>query len=304
MSRKLQAVAVIEILLIFIVLSISLPTSEKDVATYYAPIGAGCVTCGHTPYTAVFVLWPLNLIPVSALWSVWTVITVLIIWWACWQLGTNPIYVLISIAMLSQFWIGQVDALILFGLVLAITSKNAYVRGAGLLIASVKPQISLVAMALVLWHDRERLKLLIVPGLALAVSFIIWGLDWPVHWLSTGIHTPSHPWKANLYPWALPVLLIVPFVKDKRQQITVALWCSALAMPSFAAYSHIVPLAFFAPWWSVLAGLLWLLTVPITIWLFPVWLPWLLAIIMLFVLIHRNFTPLTRLAFLPHWLYR
>jgi hypothetical protein len=85
-------------------------------------------------------------------------------------------------------------------------------------------------------------------------------------------------------------LAVIPFIKDRQKQMVVALWVSALAMPAFAAYSHIVPLVFFAPWWSVLAGLAWLLTIPVTVWVYPVWLPWLTAALMLMALRYRSVT--------------
>jgi hypothetical protein len=294
MNKKLQTAVVVEVLLLVLVISFALPYTElgqtrnigRDVDVY-ARLGRGCITCGHAPYYAAFVLWPLGLVPEDWLWRVWTVATILIVWRACWRLDTNPVPVLLSFAMLSQIGLGQVDAIILGGLVLAFTAKNAYLRGLGLLLTSVKPQLSLVAILVLLWHDEERLKVLTIPMLAGVISLVIWGIDWPVRWLTTQTNTPPHPWRAYLFPWGLPALLIIPFIRGRYWQLVASLWASALAIPSFASYSYIVPLTFLAPWWTIPAGFAWAIGIPFIVQ--PIRLSWLLAVVMLIYLVkNRN----------------
>ena len=148
-------------------------------------------------------------------------------------------------------------------LALALTGKRPYWRGVGLLLASVKPQVTGVAILVLLWHDEERLKTLIIPALALLASVIAWGVDWPVRWLSARAIDEMPVWGlATLFPYALIAFGGIFLAREKQKQVTVALLASALAVPWFGIYSYTVFLVFFAPWWALPLSYLWAVGYP------------------------------------------
>jgi hypothetical protein len=254
---KIEDAIAVELTLVITATTLFLPGGE-DLHVFYRPFANGCLTCAYNPWQASWILFPLRLIPPVLLWPVWTLITLVGITWASRRVGTNAAFVLLAFPTLGLIWLGQVDALLIVGLALALTARSPYWRGVGLLLASVKPQVTGVAMLVLLWHDEERLKTLIIPALVLIASVIAWGVDWPVRWLVSRRAIEMPVWGlATLFPYALIAFGGLFLVRDKQEQVTVALLASALAVPWFGIYSYAVFLAFFAPWWAIPLSYLW-----------------------------------------------
>ncbi len=258
----LRKAILIELVVIVTIAAFLLPGGQ-DLHAYYRPFVSGCLTCGYNPWHASWILAPIRLIPPAILWPVWVFLTVIGLIWASDRLGTNAIYVLLSFPALGLIWLGQVDVVVVVGLTLALLSPDPYLRGVGLLLASIKPHVSGIAILILLWHEEERLKTLLIPGLVLVASVLVWGVDWPLRWIMAREPRAMPVWGlATLFPWALVAFLGIFLVKDRRSQVTVALLASALAVPWFGIYSYTVFLAFFAPWWAVPLSYAWALAYP------------------------------------------
>jgi hypothetical protein len=148
-------------------------------------------------------------------------------------------------------------------------------------------------------EDRKQLlKVLAVPVGVLAVSLVVYGVDWPIQWfVNARSNIPDHPWKMAsefFWPWGL-VLLPLPFLfKDREEGTIVSFIVSSLAMPFFSVYSYIVFLIFESPWW--------VLPVSYAYKLFQPWLglktmkmAWILPLTMLLVHLNKRFDHRVRL---------
>jgi hypothetical protein len=259
---KIEDAIAVELTIVITLTTLFLPGGE-DLHVFYRPFANGCLTCAFNPWHASWILFPLRLIPPFLLWPVWTLFTLLGIIWASRRLGTNTAFVLLAFPTLGLIWLGQVDALLIVGLALALTARSPYWRGVGLLLASVKPQVTGIAILVLLWQDDERLKTLIIPMLVLAASAIVWGVDWPVRWLESRRAIEMPVWGlATLFPYALITFGSIFLVKDKQKRVAAALLASALAVPWFGIYSYAVFLVFFAPWWAIPLSYLWAVGYP------------------------------------------
>jgi hypothetical protein len=259
---KIEDAIAIELTIVITIATLFLPGGE-DLHVFYRPFANGCLTCAYNPWHASWILFPLRLIPPLVLWPVWTLFTLLGVIWASKRLETNVAFVLLAFPTIGMIWLGQVDALLIVGLALALTAKSPYWRGVGLLLASAKPQVTGIAILVLLWQDEERLKTLIIPALVLVASVVAWGVDWPVRWLAARSIEEVPVWGlATLFPYALVAFGGIFLVKDKKKRVAAALLASALAVPWFGIYSYAVFLVFFAPWWAVPLSYLWAVGYP------------------------------------------
>jgi hypothetical protein len=206
----------------------------------------------------------MSLVLPQFLWAAWTLASGLMVWWACIKLDTNPTFVLLSFPALAMVWLGQIDGLIVLGIALAITAKNPYLRGVGLTLITVKPHLAAAAILVILWHDRERWKTLIVPVVIMVISFVVWGIDWPLRWWNSQEVTFLRDlWKtASLYPYGLISFAAYPLMKTPRDKLRLALIASALGIPEYGIYSYVIFLATLCPWWALPLSYAWALAYP------------------------------------------
>ena len=232
-------------------------TGGMDVRFYFQPFAEGCLDCGFVPYYVQPMLAPLRLASFQNVWALWMLISVTGLLLIARQTKINPLYFMLAFPMIGQFWLGQIDVLVVLGAFLAINQRNSYLRGLGILFMLVKPQISILAVIYLLWReDRSQLlKVLAVPAAVFALSLVVYGLNWPLEWfINAQNNIPGHPWKLPaefFWPWGL-VLLPLPFLfKDRQDGTVVSFLVSSVAMPFFSLYSYIVILIFYAPWWTL-----------------------------------------------------
>jgi hypothetical protein len=261
----LSKAVTIEIILLASLAVIILPGGQ-DLHLFYLPLARGCVECAYNPYHTALILFPLGWLPDVAAWPVWTFITLAGMAWSAQRLGVNPAILLLTFPVWGTVWLGQTDVLLVVGLALALTSSNPYVRGIGLTLLTVKPQVTGPVFWLLLWRDEDRLKAVIVPALVFGISLLIWGVDWPLRWLRFILENPlDPPWTlSTLFPYGLLAFGLLPLFKDKRQQALVTLLASAIGILRYTVYSYSVFLVLFAPWWSIPLSYAWALTVPFT----------------------------------------
>lgn len=60
----------------------------------------------------------------------------------CKDIKANPLMIVLAFPMFGDLWLGQVDLGLAVGIRLALLSRNAYVRGFGIALAAVKPQVT------------------------------------------------------------------------------------------------------------------------------------------------------------------
>lgn len=263
---RLSWIVAIEISLIMVIASFHLPGGD-DLHSYFLPFAKGCLRCGFLPYYALWLLWPLAHLPTALAWPIWTAFSLCGWLLVCRHTKANPALALLAFPALGQMWLGQIDVLIAAGLVLALRGTNAYLRGAGILLALIKPQLSLLALLVLLISERERTKMLAIPALAAIASLIAFGIGWPLEWCASAVfHLPASGWReAAMDVWPAGLLLVwLPFVlNDNLKRMEAGLLVGAIATPFVGVYSYLAFLAFGRKeWWTVPLSYAWLGLLP------------------------------------------
>ena len=245
--------------------SLRLPGGD-DLYRYYIPFAQGCLDCGYIPYYGKWFLWPMILLPgYPYAWFVWTIICVLSFMVLAHHTEVNPFWLMISFPMLGQIWLGQIDVLICLGLVVLLRVKNPYWCGVGIILALMKPQLTVLPVFLLILLERPRtwVKLLIVPVLVVIASFFVYGLEWPIAWVNNALaDLPVHVWRlASIDVWRFGIFLIpVPLLfRASRKRLLAGLYVSSLATPFYGVYSYVIFLLFETKGWSVVLSYGWLL---------------------------------------------
>jgi len=266
--NKIAWIVAIEVGVIVIIASFFLPGGD-DLYRYYFPFANGCLDCGFVPYFAEWILWPLSLVPPRLAWPVWTTVSVVGLIGLCRYTKVNPAVVILSFPALGQFWLGQIDVNIGAGLAMGLLAANPYVRGAGILLALVKPQVAGLAVLVLLIHQprREIIKVLVVPFVAMLLSLVVYGFAWPIDWVTNSLNNlPVHVWRMasrDIWPYGIVFILTVFAFKPLRPRFEATLIASTLATPFFGVYSYLVFLIFRAPWWSLPLSYIWFVAYPI-----------------------------------------
>lgn len=257
----LRRAVAIEVIVLMVGGALVLPGGE-DLYRFYLPIAQG--EHGYNPWFASWILFPIQFIPLRYLWAAWVLFTGVVVFWATERLHTNSAIVLLAFPMMGQMWLGQTDAILLLGLLLALLSPNPYLRGVGLVLAAIKPQVTGPAILVLLWCDQKRWKTLIVPALVFLLSLLVWGTDWPLRWwLSRDIYAPLPVWGyAALFPYGLIAFSAIFLVNDVRKKVTAALLATALSVPAFGVYSHVAFMVFISPWWALPLSYAWAVAYP------------------------------------------
>jgi hypothetical protein len=247
-----------------ILASFYLPGGD-DLYRYYLPFAQGCLDCGFVPFYSQWFLLPLRILPDYPLtWGFWSIIVVGIFLFLASITRVNPLLLLVSFPMLGQVWLGQVDVLIVVGLVIFLFVKNPYIRGIGLILALAKPQLTFLPLAFTLLLEPPVivLKLLFPPVAIFCASLMVFGWRWPALWLeNVATALPIHVWRlASIDVWKFGVLLTpLPLLfNEKKERLVSGLLVSALATPFFGVYSYLVFLLFEIEWWHVLLSYAWL----------------------------------------------
>jgi len=158
---------------------------------------------------------------------------------------------------------GQVDGLVVGGLVLswwALTRQRPILLGVGLLIASIKPQLSVPLLAILWWWSPSRLKSLLIPLLATGASLLQWGW-WVPDWLYSLRETGDLVFLTRnlslwplIGPWILiiwPLIYALPLPRGHKL-IAIAAG-TAMSMPYFPLPSSVLILCMPVPAWTWIA---------------------------------------------------
>lgn len=238
----------------------------SDAYVYNYALASGCVEC--TPYFwyMMFFIFPLRWLDWSILWPIWVFGGVLAIFWAAKQTGTNGLLLLLTISGIGMLWLGQLDVFVLIGIALVVSSRSPWLRGLGFVLMTAKPYTGF-AVLLLLWYEWKEFRdwrVLILPLGIVALSALVWGIDWPLRWLEVtqrlyaGQRAETPVWNlAARFPWGLASLGLLPFLHGKRDQLIGVLAMTALAVPSYGVYGYEAFLVLWMPWWALPLSWVW-----------------------------------------------
>jgi hypothetical protein len=235
-----------------------------DLYRYYLPFERGCFECGYVPYYAQWFLSPLHVLPTYPYaWPIWVIFNIVVFAVLLYWTHSKPFLFVFSFPFLGQIWLGQIDVFICLGLLIFLLAKNPYFRGLGIILALIKPQLSLLPIFLsLLLENRKAIgKLLTVPTLILLISIFVYGPGWPIDWASNAMtDLPVHVWRlASIDIWKIGLVLIpLPLlIKDQRKRLEAGLLVAALATPFFGVYSYVTFLILNSNWWTLILSYAW-----------------------------------------------
>ncbi len=222
------------------------------------------------PYWTNWILAPLRVLPAWAAYLVLCLCCLALLYFAVRIFGGRHWVVFTSFALGWNFFYGQVDGLVVGGLALAawaLQKNRPYWMGIGLILASIKPQVSLPLMIALWWWSPNKIKPLVIPAVVAGLSFLQWGF-WLPTLLNQFLHdhdltqlTRNVSWWQVLGPWSLLVWLPVILARLPRQRKIVAIAAAtAFCMPYFPAPSTLLLLVLPIPVWGYLLAQLPLLS--------------------------------------------
>jgi len=208
------------------------------------------------PYYAYWLIYPFALLPHPLGLAIWNITNALGLGWLCRHWKVNPIAVALVFPTMYMFGNGQIDGLIAAGIALSLATQPI-IAGLGLVILSIKPQLTLLIAIYVLlkrWHW----QLLVVPALVLAASLLQWGF-WLPEWLIS-LQVASEDvrytaWNISYFPYSL---ILLPAAWAFRHSPRLLIAITPLIVPYYAIYSLALPFTLGNTWW--LFGLTWVVS--------------------------------------------
>jgi len=215
------------------------------------------------PYWARWLFAVLQALPEPVAFAALSVVCTGLLFFAVRVFQGRHWMVFTSFAFAWTLFYGQIDGLVVGGLALAWWANNQRLptlAGAGLMLASIKPQLALPLALALWWWSPSRLKTLIVPVLAALVSFLVWGW-WLPEWLAglqstqdlVGLSRNLSFWPV-LGPWVLlvwPILILLPL--DRKRKLIAIAAGTMLSVPYFPLPSTVLILTMPVPIWAWLA---------------------------------------------------
>lgn len=173
-------------------------------------------------------------------------------------LGGKPVPVLLSAHLFWILWWGQIEIWGMLAIVigcLAVQRKSWHIMFLALILASFKPQISLIPVsALWWWTGRDRWKSLVGMFALFIFSLWAWGA-WPIWYAGSIINFigdgHSSPWEASIGLFAIPLFLPAIWLPLSREKRLIALAATTYIASPYMPYYSMIPLLTFAiPWWA------------------------------------------------------
>lgn len=153
---------------------------------------------------------------------------------------------------------GQIDGIVVGGLALAawaLERDESILMGAGLTLASIKPQVGLPIALALWWWSKNRWKPLLIPLLVLAVSFLQWGFWIPDWFLALFRTSDLVDLTRNLSlwpligPWVLLAWVPILYLRLPRPRKLAAIAAGTmLTVPYFPLSSSVLFLVMSVPW--------------------------------------------------------
>jgi len=255
-SRRMQPIIYVEIAGL-ILLALAVMPGGFDYRGYFHQLAQGCYDCTYNPYFTEWFMRPFGVFPWRTSYLIFSAVSIGIMWWSARRLGGYPFVLLASGTFLWILWLGQIDPLPALGLALAwwsLQKERRILVGLGLLLLATKPQLGGFAILALAWWGGWRT--LIIPAIAAGASFLIYGLDWPLRWLT---YTPQTMFGGNAWFYIAPTWLLVSvlgvfFIRGRREQLQYVIAATLAGAPFLGAYSYFALLLFPMRWWEIVVG--------------------------------------------------
>lgn len=212
----------------------------------------------YNPAWLAAIMAPFVMLPGRIGLILFIILTVFLLLYSTQVFGGNKLIVLLSAQLNWILWWSQIEALVVFGVVigwLAMKKKSWLLMFLAISLATLKPQIGLIPIILLWWWmGKDRWKSLVAYIFLLILSMLIWG-PWPL-WLIDGVlNIASRPetydsWNASIGTKALILYipaLLVPLEKQDRLMALTAV--GLLSSPYLPYYSTILLLCMAIPGW-------------------------------------------------------
>lgn len=244
-SKNLTWAIAIEIGVLYIIASFFIAGGD-DLRRFYYPFANGCLECGYIPFYSQWLLFPMTFVDKILVYPLWTFITVIATLIICYFSKVNPLMVIASFPFFGQIWLGQIDIILAIGFALMFLNKNCFINSVGIFFILIKPQIAILPLIIFLIENKNW-KVLILPSVLVLISFIQFGLFWPLDWIKSSSGLIIHTWRlASIDIWFFGIFFIwLPFIfKNKEQKFAMALLIAFLSNPFVSVYSYFLFLIF------------------------------------------------------------
>lgn len=155
----------------------------------------------------------------------------------------------LTIPSLYIFFNGQVDAIPVLGVGLALSSLW-WVQVIGMILIATKPQLLGLAIPIILWSSAEWKKQIVAGAIFTAVTFMIWG-NWPLAaYLQVEELYTGH--NVSIFPWGVPIGLWLVYKGFKDKEFIWGAAATIFFVPYFNSYSLMALFAILfprLPWW-------------------------------------------------------
>jgi hypothetical protein len=203
------------------------------------------------PLWIYFILKPIAQLPMSINYIVFTSLNLVMIWLGCKLTGAKKFFLLFSFPVFWLLWFGQLDGFVLLGTALgwrALELKKPVWMGIAILLLLVKPHIGapLAGLYFLLYPRWETVA---TVGLVALLSMLVWGWEWPYHWVWNFIVINEEKFvpqatNISLFPYGLISWTALLIAKSPLDRAKIVLSATVLSVPYAAAYS-ILPLLIF-----------------------------------------------------------
>jgi hypothetical protein len=193
----------------------------------------------HNPPWLAFLLAPFGLLPEAHARAAFSLLSLIMLIDAARAMGAGRMGIVAAMLApptMSTLANGQTDIVALWGSVLglrALERSNPWLLSLGLLLVSTKPQVA-APVGLLLWlQSKDKIRPLILPVAAVALSFVIYGW-WPAEWQPVPLDVD---WNIAVWPWGLVVGILLVAVAYALKSHIIAYVSTPLLSPYLAGHS-------------------------------------------------------------------
>ncbi len=252
------------------------------------------------PYWGLFLSWIPAQLPEPFGFGLWIGVGIILLFLVARYLNTPIWLFLISYQFNWVVFHGQIDPYVIFGIIFgfwAVRNSKPYFLGIALMVALIKPQISLLPALILFWWSPDKKKTVLVAiliGLASLAIWPTWVFDVIQSQWSTFLSREANI-RANT-SLGLPLTISIPFVLlsfairlERKDKLVLLLATNLLVAPYSPIYSQLALLVMGLPSIFYIFGLIpwivsfafgphwgWAFIFPLLLWLYlaipPIWL--------------------------------
>lgn len=233
---------IILVILIGVAVYFASPLPSADWYATFDPAARG-VFSGHWPYEnpgyryppwAILPLLPMVLFPPTLAHGLMIVVTALILILIAWKLHAPAVAViafLLSPTAIGLLLINNLDPFTILGILLPPVW--------GLFLLVIKPQ---VGFGVILYHlyqtwKKEKFWGVVRVFAPVSITYFTFIALFPV-WVERMLENPASSWNRSLFPYAVPIGLLLLWLSIRRQNPYLALASSAFFTPYMTFYSY------------------------------------------------------------------